>query len=99
MSNFGQSSLGNTKVGACREHEDSGRGEYFMPGLIRGDRNNKGAFPSEGEGEEGGEGGVKQEIEGMKQPVKVRPRMLLSFNTYMSVFVNVTLRACSIYST
>lgn len=48
MSNFGQSSLGNTKVGACREHEDSGRGKCFMPGPIRADRNYKGASPSEG---------------------------------------------------
>lgn len=42
MSNFGQSSLDNTKVGAFREHEDSGRGKCFMPGLIRADRNYKG---------------------------------------------------------
>lgn len=67
MSNFGQSSLGNTKVGACREHEDSGRGECFMPGLIRADRNYKGASPLEGSDEEGGGGrGGKQEIERMK---------------------------------
>lgn len=56
MSNFGQSSLGNTKVGACREHEDSGRGKCFMPRLIRADRNYKGASPSEeGKGEHGRE--------------------------------------------
>lgn len=47
MSNFGQSSLGDTKVGARREHEDSGRGKCFMPGPIRADRNYKGASPSE----------------------------------------------------
>lgn len=55
MSNFGQSSLGNTKVGACREHEDSGRGKCFMPGLIRPDRNYKEASPSKEKDEEGRE--------------------------------------------
>lgn len=53
MSNFGQSSLGNTKVGACGEHEDSGRGKCFMPGLIRPDRNYKEASPSKEKDEEG----------------------------------------------
>lgn len=48
MSNFGQSSLGNTKVGACGEHEDSGRGKCYMPGPIRADRNYKGASALEG---------------------------------------------------
>lgn len=66
MSNFGQSSLGNTKVGTCREHEDSGRGKCFMPGLIRADRNYKGASPSEGSDGEGGGRGGKQEIGRMK---------------------------------
>lgn len=55
MSNFGQSSLGNTKVGACGEHEDSGGGKCFMPGLIRPDRNYKEASPSKEKYEEGRE--------------------------------------------
>ena len=64
MSNFGQSSLGNTKVEACREHEDSGRGKCFMPGLISADRNYKGASPSEeGKDEQGREGGKNHERE------------------------------------
>lgn len=63
MSNFGQSSLGNTKVGTCREHEDSGRGKCFMPGLIRADRNYKGASPSEEKDEERREGEEKREEE------------------------------------
>ncbi len=97
MSNFGQSSLGNTKVGACREHEDSGRGKCFMPGLIRADRNYKGASPSEGKDEEGREGGEKRERERKKPNGKQKswPRMLYGFNTCMSVFVNVTQRACN----
>lgn len=61
MSNFGQSSLGNTKVGACGEHEDSGRGKCFMPGLIRPDRNYKEASPSKEKDEEGREGGERRE--------------------------------------
>lgn len=52
MSNFGQSSLGGTKVGACGEHEHGGRGERLMPGLIRADRNYKGASPLEAKDEE-----------------------------------------------
>lgn len=81
MSNFGQSSLGNTKVGACREHEDSGRGEHFMPGLIRADRNYKGASPSEGKDEEGREGGEREKTERMKPNSKQKswPRMLFGF--------------------
>lgn len=67
MSNFGPSSLGNTKVGACREHEDSGRGKCFMPGLIRADRNYKGASPSEGKDEEGREGGGERKKETKRQ--------------------------------
>lgn len=67
MSNFGQSSLGNTKVGAFREHEDSGRGKCFMPGLIRADRNYKGASPSKEKDEEGREGGEKPETERKNQ--------------------------------
>lgn len=92
MSNFGQSSLGNTKVGACREHEDSGRGKCFMPGLIRADRNYKGASPSKEKDEEGRERGEKRERERKKPNGKQKcwPRMLYGFNTCTSVFVNVT---------
>lgn len=92
MSNFGQSSLGNTKVGACREHEDSGRGKCFMPGLIRADRNYKGASPSEGADEDGREGGEKQKREKKKlnSEQKCWPSLLYGFNTCVSVFVNVT---------
>lgn len=82
MSNFGQSSLDNTKVGAFREHEDSGRGKCFMPGLIRADRNYKGAPTSEGNDEEGRE----------ERENKCWPRMLCGFNARMSVFVKVTQR-------
>lgn len=82
MSNFGQSSLDNTKVGAFREHEDSGRGKCFMPGLIRADRNYKGAPTSEGNDEEG-----REESEN-----KCWPRMLCGFNACMSVFVKATQR-------
>lgn len=82
MSNFGQSSLDNTKVGAFREHEDSGRGKCFMPGLIRADRNYKGAPTSEGNDEEGRE----------ERENKCWPRMLCGFNAGMSVFVKATRR-------
>lgn len=101
MSNFGQSSLGNTKVGACREHEDSGRGKCFMPRLIRADRNYKGASPSEGKDEEGREGGEKWERSGREKEKKPNGkqkswlRTLYGFNTCMSVFVNVTQRVCN----
>lgn len=74
MSNFGPSSLGNTKVGACREHEDSGRGKCFMPGLIRADRNYKGASPSEGRDEEVSEGGSREERKKPNGWQKSRPQ-------------------------
>lgn len=91
MSNFGQSSLGNTKVGACGEHEDSGRGECFMPGLIRPDRNYKEASPSKEKDEEGE--GRKREREGegkINCKGKWYSGMLCDFKTHMSEFVNAT---------
>lgn len=79
MSNFGQSSLGNTKVGACGEHEDSGRGECFMPGLIRPDRNYKEASPSK-EKDEGGSGRERK----INRKGKWYSGMLYDFKTHMS---------------
>lgn len=79
MSNFGPSSLGNTKVGACREHEDSGRGKCFMPGLIRADRNYKGASPSEGKDEEGREGGGGERKKETKRQAKVLAQNVVCF--------------------
>lgn len=90
MSNFGQSSLGNTKVRVCRGHEDSGRGKFFKPGLIRADRNYKGSSPSEENDEEGTEEREKWEREERNRKQKCWPRILRGFNTCMSMFVNVT---------
>lgn len=93
MSNFGQSSLGNTKVGACREHEDSGRGKCFMPRLIRADRNYKGASPSEeGKDEQGRE---EEEEEKRHEREKKKPntkqkswsRMVDDFNTSQCLLI------------
>lgn len=53
-----------------------------MPGLIRADRNYKGAPASEGNDEEGRE----------ERENKCWPRMLCGFNACMSVFVKATRR-------
>lgn len=69
-----------------------------MPGLIRADRNYKGASPSEGkdeEGREGGEKGGKRKKETEREAKVLAQNVVWFFNTCMSVFVNVTERACN----
>lgn len=92
MPNFGQSSLGITKVGACREHEDSGRGKCFMPGLIRADRNYKGASPLEGKDEQVRKEGEEKKT---KWQAELWHRTVYDFETCMPVFANVTQRVCN----
>lgn len=95
MSNFGQSSLGNTKAAARFEHEDSDRGKCSTPGTIRKTAGLKSTPP---------EGNKKREAEEAEEDVERRERggkrrqegpnsrieMHLGFNTATSMFINVT---------
>lgn len=94
MSNFGQSSLGNTKAGARSEHEDSDRGKCFVPAQIRRDgkttkRSLRGRKRRrEKKREERKEKGRKKEKKSVSKILGLECAMV--FNACMSMFINVT---------